>query len=98
MEWPGNPKGGGARLRGERGPRGFPSRAITAAVPVPPAVCPPLVESSWEGGAGKGGFHKGGKLRGELALLGPPTALLIKGWRANAQGACKAPTAVGPEL
>ena len=44
---------------GREGPRGFPSRAIKAAVPVPPAVSPPLVDSSLEGGSGKGGFQRG---------------------------------------
>ena len=45
---------------GREGPRGFFSRAMKAAVPVPPAVSPPLVDSSLEGGSGKGGFQRGG--------------------------------------
>ena len=56
---PGTRRAAARGSAGREGPRGFFSRAIEAAVPVPPAVSPPLVDSSLEGGSGKGGFQRG---------------------------------------
>jgi len=56
---PGTRRAAARGSAGREGPRGFFSRAITAAVPVPPAVSPPLVDSSLKGGSGKGGFQRG---------------------------------------
>ena len=60
---PGTRRAAARGSAGGEGPRGFFSRAMKAAVPVPPAVSPPLVDSSLEGGSGKGD-SKGGKLMG----------------------------------
>ena len=57
---PGTRRAAARGSAGREGPRGFFSRAMKAAVPVPPAVSPPLVDSSLEGGSGKGGFQRGG--------------------------------------
>ena len=56
---PGTRRAAARGSAGGEGPRGFFSRAMKAAVPVPPAVSPPLVDSSLEGGSGKGGFQRG---------------------------------------
>jgi hypothetical protein len=73
----GNPKGGGARLRGERG-----VPAVSSAAPVKPPRCcplrfPPLGVFEFEGGIRKGGFQGGKTDGGKQRCPGPPTALFV---------------------
>jgi len=71
-EWPGNPKGGGARLRGERGAPRFLQPRHEGRRASAPCGFPPFGGFEFGGGIRKGGFPKGGKLRGELAFPGRP--------------------------
>ena len=75
-EWTGNPKGGGARLRGERGAPRFLQPRHRSRRASAPCGFPPFGGFEFGGGIRKGGFPKGGKLRGELAFPGrPPRSL-----------------------
>ena len=69
----GNPKGGGARLRGERGAPRFLQPRHRSRRASAPCGFPPFGGFEFGGGIRKGGFPKGGKLRGELAFpVRPP--------------------------
>ena len=77
-EWTGNPKGGGARLRGGRGAPRFLQPRHNGRRASAPCGFPPFGGFEFGGGIRKGGFPKGGKLMGGTGIPGPPAALFCE--------------------
>ena len=97
-EWTGNPKGGGARLRGGRGAPRFLQPRHRSRRASAPCGFPPFGGFEFGGGIRKGGFPKGGKLRGELAFPGRPPRSSVRMAHHFADGAPAADSGRGGTL